>query len=122
MTAVASPLSAVDAFRSAERTLLEKQNLVGSERYLELAEPRLRVRILEFGEGDPVLMLPGLGAVAAAWAPLLAGLKGFRTIALERPGCGLSDGVDFARPDLRSPGTRPVAHPARPLGRRGPRR
>lgn len=49
------------------------------------------VRVQEIGDGAPVLLVHGASNGGASWAPLIAGLTGFRCIALDRPGCGLSD-------------------------------
>lgn len=100
--ASASANPAVDRFLNAERELFEKHDLVVRDRYVDLAPSRLRVRILESGEGTPVILLPGLGSVAAMWAPLLAGLQGVHGIAVDRPGCGLSDPIDLDGMSLRS--------------------
>lgn len=71
-------------------------------RFLDLAEPRLRARVIEIGTGEPVVLVHGLGLQAAIWAPLMAELHGFRLIAVDCPGCGLSEpflysGVDVKR-------------------------
>jgi pimeloyl-ACP methyl ester carboxylesterase len=49
-----------------------------------------------------VLLVGGDGAVAAAWAPLLAKLPGGRAIVLDRPGFGLGADFDYRGSDLRS--------------------
>jgi len=59
---------------------------------------------LECGDGPPVLLIPGDGAVAAAWAPLVAELPGYRTIVLDRPCFGLSERFDYRGCDLRPHG------------------
>ena len=51
---------------------------------------------MEAGRGDPVLLIHGGGGLAANWAPLLGRLQShLRLIAPDRPGCGLSDKVDY---------------------------
>jgi pimeloyl-ACP methyl ester carboxylesterase len=85
---------------TAERRLAARYRLPVAERYLDLAEPRLRVRVLEVGEGRP-LLLHGVTLLADHWAPLLAKLRGFRCIAVDLPGHGRSDPVDFRRLPLR---------------------
>ena len=114
-SAAASADAWVARFRKAEETLFRNHNLTVLESYLDLDAPRLRVRILETGEGPPVILLPGLGAVAATWAPLLARLQGMRLIALDRPGCGLSDSLDLTGTDLRRFSVGIVASVARAL-------
>jgi pimeloyl-ACP methyl ester carboxylesterase len=82
------------------RRLAARYRLPVAARYLDLAEPRLRVRVLEVGEGRP-LLLHGVTLLADHWAPLLAKLRGFRCIAVDLPGHGRSDPVDFRRLPLR---------------------
>src|SRR5437016_11470706 len=84
-----------DRFRAAEQALLARYRLVARSRYVALSDPDLRVRVLEAGDGPPTLLVHGLGAVAAAWVPLMAELTGLRLVAVDRPGCGLSDDFDF---------------------------
>ncbi|HVF77894.1 MAG TPA: alpha/beta hydrolase [Solirubrobacteraceae bacterium] len=91
-------------FEQAEQRVFERYGIAPASRTLELAAPRLRVRVLEHGAGPPVLLIPGDGAVAAAWAPLAAELAGYRTIVLDRPGFGLSDRFDYRGCDLRPHG------------------
>lgn len=114
-TAATSVDAAVARFRKAEVALFRTHKLTVSQSHLDLDAPRLRVRILETGQGPPVILLPGLGAVAAAWAPLLARLHGMRLIALDRPGCGLSDSLDLRGTDLRRFSVSLVASLARTL-------
>ncbi|MGH7611646.1 MAG: alpha/beta fold hydrolase [Candidatus Dormibacteria bacterium] len=65
------------------------------------AQPRFvrhrlgRLHALELGRGpQTLLILPGLGASAADFAPLMAQLQDhYRVLALDRPGSGLSDPV-----------------------------
>jgi 2-hydroxy-6-oxonona-2,4-dienedioate hydrolase len=107
---------AVDRFRSAERTVFAKYRLAVRERFVDLDPSGERVRVIESGEGPPVILLPGLGAVAALWSPLLAGLRGVRGFAVERPGCGLSDPMRMAGLDLRSWSLRLVSSVVDALG------
>ena len=49
----------------------------------------------------PLLLLHGVSLMAAAWAPLFAELQGFRLLALDLPGHGLSDPVRYRRGRVR---------------------
>lgn len=97
---------ATDAYCTAEQALLECHGIKAQSRYVQLSHPRVRVRVLEAGaaDGPPVLLVHGLGNVAASWVPLMARLEGFRLVAVDRPGNGLSDGFDFRDVDLRHHG------------------
>jgi pimeloyl-ACP methyl ester carboxylesterase len=97
-------MSAVQLFEQAERRVLARYEVPCGERVLELAEPRLRVRVLERGTGPPLVFVGGDGAVCAAWAPLLAELPGRRLIVLDRPSFGTGEPFDYRGADLRAHG------------------
>ncbi|MCQ3937848.1 MAG: hypothetical protein DPW18_12480 [Chloroflexi bacterium] len=69
--------------------------------FVELQNPNLRVRVLEVGEGRPLLMIPGGSGDAVFYAALAAELKGWRMVIVNRPGGGLSDGIDHRQVDVR---------------------
>jgi pimeloyl-ACP methyl ester carboxylesterase len=89
--------AALDRYREAERRLFERFEIEPRERFLDIAEPRVRLRILEVGpaSGDPILFIPGTGGTGPYWAPLLRELSGMRCILVDRPGWGLSSPVDY---------------------------
>ena len=94
---------AITAARSAERELWQHYGLTVVERYIGIDNPRIRVRMLECGSpsGEPLIFVQGGLGEAFGWAALLAKLADFRCITLDRPGGGLSDGVDFLDVDVR---------------------
>lgn len=86
---------------AAERRLFEHYGLDYRVHFVEMAAPDLRVRVLEVGEGRPLLVVPGGAGDALFLAPLAAQLEGWRLIAVNRPGGGMSDGVDHRQVDVR---------------------
>ena len=94
----------IAAARDAERELWREHGLHISERFIDIAEPRLRVRMLECGNqsGPPLVFVQGGLGEAWGWAPLLARLTDFRCITLDRPRGGLSDTVNCLRVDVRT--------------------
>ncbi|MBN2502029.1 MAG: alpha/beta hydrolase [Anaerolineales bacterium] len=56
----------------------------------------------EIGSGQPILIVPGNNGDAFPLIPLMAELQGMRILALNRPGGGLSDGMDHRKVDFRS--------------------
>ncbi|HEV8421039.1 MAG TPA: alpha/beta hydrolase, partial [Actinomycetota bacterium] len=90
------------ALEEAERRAFAHYGLDVRTRFVRLSDPPLRVRTLEAGDGPPMLLIGGPSA--SAWAPLMAELRGFRLIAVDRPGCGLSDPFDYTHADLRAHG------------------
>jgi 2-hydroxy-6-oxonona-2,4-dienedioate hydrolase len=85
----------------AEQRLFAHYGLSYKLHFVEMNEPDLRVRVLEVGQGPPLLMVPGGSGDAWIFAALMAELKGWRIIALNRPGGGLSDGLDHRQVDVR---------------------
>lgn len=65
--------------------------LVLKEHRIKLAHAGCTVRLMELGEGPPVLFLPGAPNAGATWAPLVQHFDGFRCLILDRPGTGLSE-------------------------------
>ncbi len=78
------------AVRQAERRLFEGLGVEPVERMVDLATIGTTVRVIEVGEGSPVLFVHGVMTAGASWASLAAELSDFRCLLLDRPGCGLS--------------------------------
>lgn len=94
LTTTAGPTSA-ERYLDAERTLWTRYGLAPAERFVELREPRARLRVLDIGFGEPVLFVHGLLG-PDAFAPLVRELRDFRCLVLDRPGWGRSTRVDYA--------------------------
>ena len=66
---------------------------VPDESYLELRDGRFKIRVLQAGDGPPLLYLHGAGGLF--WEPLLDGLAAtHHVIAPEHPGAGFSQGLE----------------------------
>jgi pimeloyl-ACP methyl ester carboxylesterase len=79
--------------------LLESSPAAG--RHVELESGR-RAHVIEAGAGDPLVMLHSGGTSSLLFLPLIERVTGLRVIAVDRPGFGLSDPIDFARDSFRS--------------------
>lgn len=93
-----------DGLRAAEAKVMRTHGLQPREHLLDLTEPRLRVRVTEFGgDGDPLLLVPGDGGLSCAFAPLVAELgDARRVLVLDRPSFGLGESFDYRGADLRA--------------------
>ena len=83
------------AFVRAEQIFAQRLGVDLREHYVQLPGPIRRARVLETGVGAPLLFVHGGGGFASQWLPLMAAIDGRRLIAVDRPGCGLSDGFDY---------------------------
>ena len=88
-------------FLQAEADVFAAYSLKPRVHQLRLQTPRMEIRVTELGDGEPTLFLHGFSLCTAHWAPLLAQLPSLRSIAIDMPGHGGSDGVDFRGVDLR---------------------
>ena len=93
-----SPLVAgrqVDAFKEAQARCSAKFGYRARSRFVKIAKPQLTLHVLEAGHGKPVVLLSG-GSTVVQFAPLAGPLsREFHTFAMDRPGCGLSDRLDY---------------------------
>jgi len=101
--AIATPrrTSAMDRYLAAETRLWQHYRLAPRERFVDIARPRARLRVLEAGSGPPVLFIHGTVG-PGSWPSLVAGMPGFRSLVLDRPGWGLSTPVEFPRGGYRA--------------------
>ena len=71
-------------------------------RSMALNDPALSIAVRASGAGDPVVFIHGSGMSGATWAPLIACLPDYRSIAIDLPGFGLSDGYSYSGRPLRA--------------------
>ena len=116
--AIASDAAPVARFLDAERAFFKYSGVTVRSTFVELSRPRLRIRLLEAGAGEPILLLHGGGGVAGLFAPLMASLSAARLVAPDRPGHGLSDAFTYRGVDLRRHAVEFVSSIAESLGGR----
>jgi 2-hydroxy-6-oxonona-2,4-dienedioate hydrolase len=92
---------AVIAARKAEGDLFAYYGLKASDHYIPIPGQALKMRISEIGSGEPLLIVPGNTGDVFPLASLLAEIKGRRILALNRPGGGLSEGMDHTQVAIR---------------------
>ena len=88
-----------DAIQQVHQRLLANASV--NSRFVELAGGA-RVHVVEGGDGPPVLFVHGTGNSALFFLPMLEHLKDARAVAVDRPGCGLSDPGDLPRDRYRA--------------------
>ncbi|GJO50106.1 4,5:9,10-diseco-3-hydroxy-5,9,17-trioxoandrosta-1(10),2-diene-4-oate hydrolase [Mycobacterium marinum] len=94
--------ASVKEFEDAQRRLLERFGLRAESRFVDVPAIGGRAHLLVVGEGPPLMMVIGGMVPAAFWAPLMPHLTGYTLYAVDLPGFGLTDGVDYSAKPLRS--------------------
>lgn len=93
------------SFETAQARLFEEMGIDPRSRFVDLDQPQVRTHAFEAGdEGSddvPVFFVHGTGAFGALFAPLLTTLDDTWTIAIDRPGYGLSGDYTYSPRTLR---------------------
>lgn len=93
--------SQVRQAREAEQAAYEYYGLDPTEHYIEVDELDIRIRTVEVGDGPPLVLINGGEGKGMMWLPLLPELDGYTCYVMDRPGGGLSDGIDYRSMPLR---------------------
>jgi len=88
------------AARKAEEHLLAFYGLQAKDHFMQLPKLGVKIRVSEIGSGKPILVVPGNTGDAFPLIPLLAEMKGYHILAINRPGGGLSEGMDHRKVDF----------------------
>lgn len=78
------------AYREAEEKLYAEYGVEVRQHVVDIESPATSIRVLEVGQGEPLVLIHGSPNTAATWIPLIAHLPHRRCLMLERPGAGLS--------------------------------
>lgn len=91
----------VQAAREAEQAAYDHYGFNFTEHFVDMSDPDARFRVVEVGSGPPVVLIPGGEGISPIWLPLLPELREHTAYVMDRPGGGLSDGIDFRLIPLR---------------------
>ncbi|HEY0025862.1 MAG TPA: alpha/beta hydrolase [Longimicrobium sp.] len=94
---VAPPREPPSPYRRAEAALWRRYGIAPSERFVDVDDLGLGVRVQEAGEGEPLLFVHGGPNGGSTFIPLAAEMPERRCLLLDRPGCGLSGPVEYGR-------------------------
>lgn len=83
-------------YLAAEAALWDSYGLAPSTQTVKVGRSGSTLRVQEVGTGDPILFVHGTGGSGAYFAPLVAELKGFRCLVVDRPGWAMSAPVDYS--------------------------
>jgi pimeloyl-ACP methyl ester carboxylesterase len=89
-------------FQRRLHEFLSSEGTMAASRYVDLRRVKVRTHVLDIGHGHPVVMLHGASFVGASFEPLMSMLQGsFHLLVPDRPGCGLTEPVDYQKVDFR---------------------
>jgi pimeloyl-ACP methyl ester carboxylesterase len=91
-------------FRSVQSDLADAcdVDITSRELSVDIDLPLSTAHCLDAGSGEPVLFLPGSTHPGASYLPLIAELTDdYRCLAVDRPGDGLAEMVDYSKIDYR---------------------
>ena len=91
-----------ERFYGAEQAVFDHYGVQARHRFVSVPAFGVRLRLVETGDGAPTLLLHGFSLGVAHWAPLMTRLADRRLIAIDMPGHGASDSVDFDGINLRT--------------------
>ncbi len=94
-TKIAEVTTSEHRIRQAENQLHARYSVQPDETFVRLPAAGVELRVLHHGAGTPIVLLHGVSLAAAAWAPWLHTLSGYRAHVVELPGHGLSGPVDY---------------------------
>mgnify|MGYP001818012385 FL=1 len=84
-------------YRAAEQRLWRHYGVSPSEDLVDLPGYGTKLRVQEFGAGEPLLFIHGGPTSGAGFASLIPHLTGVHSFVIDRPGCGLSESPDWTR-------------------------
>lgn len=84
----------VRAARAAEKAAYDYYELEFDEHFIDVDALDLQIRVVEVGSGPPLVMIPGGIGHGVKWLPLLPEFPDYTVYVMDRPGGGLSDGID----------------------------
>jgi pimeloyl-ACP methyl ester carboxylesterase len=89
-------MEALEGYISTRQVLFDKEGIQPLSKEVYLKGLWRNIHYLELGAGEPLLMLHGGGSHAGEWINILKPLsERFHLFVIDRPGCGLSDYVDY---------------------------
>lgn len=89
-------MDAVEKYKQSRDELFETFGINPQSKEISTDGPVRNVHYLELGTGQPLIMIHGGGSNSGEWINILKPLsEHFKLYVVDRPGCGLTDGIDY---------------------------
>ena len=95
-------MDATKAYLQTRKKIFEKYGIDPKSNFIETDGPVKKIHYLELGSGDPLLLIHGGLSHSGEWLKILKPLsEHYHVFALDRPGHGLSEPIDYRGVDYR---------------------
>jgi pimeloyl-ACP methyl ester carboxylesterase len=85
----------IHKYGESEKIFFNEHQVYPVEHFIEVKELSARIRVLETGNGLPVLFIHGAPAASGIWIPLVKNLHRYKNLIIDRPGCGESEKISY---------------------------
>jgi pimeloyl-ACP methyl ester carboxylesterase len=95
-------MDTIEKYRRCRDKLLKNAGVIFQSKKVETDGPVKHVHFLELGTGKPLIIIHGGGSNSNEWINILKPLsEQFHLYVVDRPGCGLSDNLDYSHIDIK---------------------
>ena len=95
-------MNATDNYLQTRQKLFDSAGIQPESKVVATTGPVKNIHYLEIGSGKPLILVHGGGAHASQWINILGPLSAhFHLYVVDRPGCGLSDNMDYSEVDFK---------------------
>ena len=86
----------IERYRHSQQQLFDQEGIQPVSKFVHTDGPVEKIHYFEIGIGEPLIFLHGGGSHSSEWIPILKHLsKYFHCLVVDRPGCGLSDHINY---------------------------
>ncbi len=89
-------MGTIDTYQQSRQQLFDAEGIQPASKIVATDGPVKNVHYLELGAGKPLILIHGGGSHSSEWFNILKGLSAhFHLFVVDRPGCGLTDPIDY---------------------------
>lgn len=95
-------MNAIDEYKQSRQVLFDNAGIQPDSKIVATDGPVKNVHYLELGRGKPLILIHGGGSHSSEWINILKPLsEQFHLYVIDRPGCGLSDKLNYRDVELK---------------------